>query len=158
MRTSTASVLLFSVVLITASRLNCGFTVGPARPLRSSTARRTAPTAVITVGEAPDMSRGISSKSNDKVAASAVLVAGNMIGAGVLALPAVSLPLGFGPAAGVLTTAWLGCVATGLLIAEVMINFRDESDGESPSIMAMAERTLGPVGGVVSCSSLVMLK
>ena len=81
-----------------------------------------------------------------------------MIGAGVLALPAVSLPLGMGPACGVLATAWLGCVATGLLIAEVMINFRDQSGGESPSIMAMAERTLGPVGGLVSGGSLVMLK
>mmetsp|Transcript_29681 Transcript_29681/g.68877 ORF Transcript_29681/g.68877 Transcript_29681/m.68877 type:complete len:602 (-) Transcript_29681:47-1852(-) len=167
MRTSTASVLLFSLVLITASRLNCGFTVGPARSLRPSavgarprpsTARRTVPTAVITVGEAPDMTRAAAPGNNhDKVVASAVLVAGNMIGAGVLALPAVSLPLGFGPAAGVLTAAWAGCVATGLLIAEVMINFRDQSDGESPSIMAMAERTLGPVGGVVSCGSLVML-
>lgn len=166
MRTSAASTLLFGVILITASRLNRGFTVGPARPLRRSTGAavrprsttRTIPTATISVGEAPLMSRNAdASESGDKVISSAVLVAGNMIGAGVLALPAVSLPLGFGPAAGVLTTAWLGCVATGLLIAEVMINFRDQSGGESPSIMAMAERTLGPVGGLVSCSSLVML-
>lgn len=103
------------------------------------------------------MRRASGGEIDEKVVSSAVLVAGNMIGAGVLALPAVSLPLGFGPAAGVLATAWLGCVATGLLIAEVMINFRDQSGGESPSIMAMAQRTLGPVGGLVSSGSLVML-
>lgn len=47
------------------------------------------------------------------------LVAGTTVGAGVLALPAVTLPSGFGASSAALGACWLYAVITGLLVAEV---------------------------------------
>jgi len=85
---------------------------------------------------------------------SMALVAGNAVGAGVLALPETSLPSGFLPSTSALVVVWLGCVATALLVAEVMIN---SEGGQEPSIYSVAEETLGPFGGVVACGTFVLL-
>ena len=48
-----------------------------------------------------------------------VLVAGTTVGAGILALPAVTQPAGFVPSTVALTFAWMYMAITGLFIAEV---------------------------------------
>jgi tyrosine-specific transport protein len=75
-----------------------------------------------------------------------VLVAGTTVGAGILALPAVTAPAGLAPSLVSLTGVWLLSIATGLFLAEVTA--RATADGEeSPSFVSLARRTLGSAGG-----------
>lgn len=50
------------------------------------------------------------------------LVAGTTVGAGILALPAVTLPSGVVPSTVMLIAVWIYTLASGLLIAEVNVN------------------------------------
>jgi tyrosine-specific transport protein len=111
-----------------------------------------------------------SSSSKDLPLASIALVAGNALGAGVLALPSVSLPSGFVVSSIALGFTWAGCVATALLVAEVMINVQraaghsatassssSDNDQQPAGIYAIAEKTLGEVGGAVACATYILL-
>ncbi|CAN0022591.1 unnamed protein product [Choristocarpus tenellus] len=78
------------------------------------------------------------------------MVAGNMIGAGVLALPAVARAPGFWMSSGAMVGVWAYCLATGLLIAEVC------SGDSRTSIQKMAEATMGPVWGNLMCTGFLV--
>jgi len=56
------------------------------------------------------------------VVSSAALIAGCMIGAGVLALPSVTIHSGLMPSSFAILSVWAYCAASGLLIGEVCIN------------------------------------
>ncbi|RVW76028.1 hypothetical protein CK203_055302 [Vitis vinifera] len=80
------------------------------------------------------------------------LVAGTTVGAGILAIPAVTQESGFLASA---VTCFLCWVVTGLLIAEVNVNTMCELGSGGVSLVSMAMRTLGPVGVQIACGSLL---
>ncbi|GMH45738.1 hypothetical protein BSKO_13701 [Bryopsis sp. KO-2023] len=91
------------------------------------------------------------------VLGSAGLVAGTTVGAGILALPAVTDEAGF--LASTLTIAAV-CgfsIVTGLLVAEVNVNTMCELGSGGVSLVSMAERTLGKTGTRVASVTYVFL-
>eukprot|EP00929_Paragymnodinium_shiwhaense_P097087 TRINITY_DN58851_c2_g1_i1.p1 TRINITY_DN58851_c2_g1~~TRINITY_DN58851_c2_g1_i1.p1 ORF type:complete len:477 (+),score=82.51 TRINITY_DN58851_c2_g1_i1:38-1468(+) len=79
-----------------------------------------------------------------------VLVAGTTIGAGVLALPAVTQPAGFVPSTVSLLGCWVYMVVTGLLIAEVAVDTMAKTGRSVVATQSMAEQTIGGVGASLS--------
>ncbi|MGI0491808.1 amino acid permease [Alkalinema pantanalense CENA528] len=78
------------------------------------------------------------------------LVAGTTIGAGVLALPAVTLPAGVIPSTIALLLAWLYAVISGLLIAEVNLQMMHQSGVPTLGFLSMIEQTLGKGGSRIA--------
>lgn len=74
-----------------------------------------------------------------------LLIAGCCIGAGMLGLPVLSAQAGFIPSLFIFLLCWVFMAATGILLLEVNLWFKDEIN-----IVTMAERTLGPIGKAVS--------
>ncbi|KAH0455115.1 hypothetical protein IEQ34_017039 [Dendrobium chrysotoxum] len=74
------------------------------------------------------------------------LVAGTTVGAGILAIPAVTQEAGFLASAITCILCWIYMVVTGLLIAEVNMNTMCELGSGGVSLVSMAMRTLGRVG------------
>ncbi|CAN1145429.1 Tyrosine-specific transport system [Linum perenne] len=85
------------------------------------------------------------------------LVAGTTVGAGILAIPAVTQESGFLASAFACITCWIFMVATGLLIAEVNVNTMCELGSGGVSLVSMAKRTLGSVGVQVACWSYIFI-
>ncbi|BAY43547.1 aromatic amino acid permease [Scytonema sp. HK-05] len=77
---------------------------------------------------------------------STALIAGTTVGAGILALPAVTLPSGVVPSTVLLIAVWLYALVSGLLIAEVTLNTMRLVGRPSLGLLAMIERTLGKLG------------
>lgn len=75
------------------------------------------------------------------VISAAALIAGCMVGAGVLALPSVTLESGVMPSTVAIGTVWTYCVAGALLIAEVCINSRGKA--AAASYLKIAGATVG---------------
>lgn len=86
-----------------------------------------------------------------------ILVAGTTVGAGILALPAVTQPVGFVPSTAALLVAWVYMATTGLLIAEVALAEMASSGKVSTSLQSMAAQTIGPVGAAVSSVSFIVV-
>jgi hypothetical protein len=80
-------------------------------------------------------------KPSANVFSAAALIAGCMIGAGILALPSVTVHSGFMPSSAALAVVWSYCVASGLLIGEVCIN--SKSSRGAASYLKMAGATVG---------------
>ena len=80
------------------------------------------------------------------VIGSTALIAGTTVGAGILALPAVTLPTGVLPSTTLLIGVWLYAVVSALLIAEVILNGMRYSGRASNGLLAVVESTLGGVG------------
>jgi tyrosine-specific transport protein len=78
------------------------------------------------------------------VLGSTALIAGTTVGAGILALPAVTLPSGIIPSTVLLILVWLYALISGLLIAEVTLNGMQQGQ-ISNGLLAMAESTLGKI-------------
>ncbi|XP_072975819.1 uncharacterized protein [Typha angustifolia] len=74
------------------------------------------------------------------------LVAGTTVGAGILAIPAVTQEAGFLASALTCILCWIYMVVTGLLIAEVNVNTMCELGSGGVSLVSMAMRTIGRVG------------
>jgi hypothetical protein len=85
------------------------------------------------------------------------LITGSTVGAGMLALPSVTAPAGFGPTATALTAMWALLTVESLLIAEVNLRVSEgltaeggsgsgADDGRIVTMRQMAEATLGPSG------------
>lgn len=78
------------------------------------------------------------------------LITGSTVGAGMLALPAVTAPAGFLPSAAGLTTTWAVLLLEALLMAEVNLSLLDGATLKGGGIITlrqMAERTLGKSAG-----------
>ncbi|XP_028554258.1 uncharacterized protein LOC110102257 isoform X3 [Dendrobium catenatum] len=85
------------------------------------------------------------------------LVAGTTVGAGILAIPAVTQEAGFLASAITCILCWIYMVVTGLLIAEVNMNTMCELGSGGVSLVSMAMRTLGRVGVQVACWSYLFI-
>ncbi len=79
------------------------------------------------------------------VLGSTALIAGTTVGAGILALPAVTLPSGIIPSTVLLVVVWLYTLISGLLIAEVTLNGMQQGRA-SNGLLVMVENTLGKIG------------
>ncbi|KAF3782444.1 Tyrosine-specific transport protein [Nymphaea thermarum] len=85
------------------------------------------------------------------------LVAGTTVGAGILAIPAVTQESGFLASSVTCVFCWLYMVVTGLLIAEVNVNTMCELGSGGVSLVSMAMRTLGKLGVQVACWSYLFI-
>ncbi|CAI6010921.1 unnamed protein product [Closterium sp. NIES-65] len=88
---------------------------------------------------------------------STLLVAGTTVGAGILALPAVTSEAGFLPSCATCIVCWLYMVATGMLIAEVNVNTMCELGSGGVSLVSMAQRTLGTTGVRVAGTTYLLI-
>ncbi|KAK3003855.1 hypothetical protein RJ639_019524 [Escallonia herrerae] len=68
------------------------------------------------------------------------------VGAGILAIPAVTQEAGFLASAVTCIGCWIFMVVTGLLIAEVNVRTMCELGSGGVSLVSMARRTLGTAG------------
>ncbi|XP_076882578.1 uncharacterized protein LOC143531077 [Bidens hawaiensis] len=91
------------------------------------------------------------------VTGSVLLVAGTTVGAGILAIPAVTQEAGFLAAALTCILSWIYMVVTGLLIAEVNVKTMSELGSSGVSLVSMATRTLGTVGVQIACWSYIFI-
>lgn len=73
----------------------------------------------------------------------ASLVAGTMVGAGILALPTATAPVGFLPSTGAMGIGWLYMTMSGLLIAELSINRMGQSGKPGQGMLDLYEDSLG---------------
>ncbi|KAF8398131.1 hypothetical protein HHK36_017057 [Tetracentron sinense] len=86
------------------------------------------------------------------------LVAGTTVGAGILAIPAVTQEAGFLASAVTCILCWIYMVVTGLLIAEVNVNTMCELGSGGVSLVSMAMRTLGKIGVQIAWSYLSFMR
>ncbi|QYX31351.1 amino acid permease [Sphaerospermopsis torques-reginae] len=84
------------------------------------------------------------------VLGSTALIAGTTVGAGILALPAVTLPSGILPSTIVIIVVWLYTLFSGLLIAEVTLNVMGAEGMNSIGFLATVEKTLGKTGARIA--------
>ncbi len=80
------------------------------------------------------------------VLGSTALIAGTTVGAGILALPAVTLPSGVVPSTSGLIAVWLYALVSGLLVAEVTLNTMRTEGHPSLGFLGVVEKILGKVG------------
>ncbi len=91
------------------------------------------------------------------VLGSTALVAGTTVGAGILALPAVTLPSGVVPSTVLLVAVWLYALVSGLLIAEVTLNTMRFVGRPSLGFLVMVERTLGRLSARFAAGAYLFL-
>ncbi|CAH9115424.1 unnamed protein product [Cuscuta epithymum] len=85
------------------------------------------------------------------------LVAGTSIGAGILAIPAVTQESGFIGSAVTCIICWFYMVVTGLLIAEVNVKTMSQLGSSGVSLVSMAMRTLGNTGVQIASWSYIFI-
>ncbi|KAA8497193.1 Tyrosine-specific transport protein [Porphyridium purpureum] len=78
------------------------------------------------------------------------LVAGTMIGAGVLALPSVTWRAGFVPSTAALIGGWMYMTCAALLVAEASLYTMRKYERPSVSMLSMTDLFLGSIGGKIS--------
>jgi tyrosine-specific transport protein len=86
----------------------------------------------------------------------AALVAGTTVGAGILALPAVTLPAGAIPSSASLILIWLYLVSAGLLMAEVQINTLFQLGRADLGLLPMVRHSLGPWGASLAGAAYLL--
>ncbi|GAQ79764.1 Tryptophan or tyrosine transporter protein [Klebsormidium nitens] len=86
-----------------------------------------------------------------------LLVAGTTVGAGILAIPAVTQDAGFLASAFACVGCWAYMATTGILVAEVNINTMCELGSGGVSLVSMAERTLGKAGVRVAVGTYIFI-
>lgn len=91
------------------------------------------------------------------VTSAVFLVAGTTVGAGILAIPAVTQEAGFLASAVICILCWSYMVVTGLLVAEVNVNTMCELGSGGVSLVSMAMRTLGTFGVRTACLSYLFI-
>ncbi len=89
-------------------------------------------------------------QSTGSVLGSTALVAGTTVGAGMLALPAVTVPAGLLPSTIALIAVWLYALISGLLIAEVNLQFVGDHPQKTPGLLSMIARILGQPGAIIT--------
>lgn len=90
------------------------------------------------------------SQPTGSILGATALIAGTTVGAGILALPAVTEPAGFLPSTLALVGVWLYALISGLLIAEVNLQFVSDNPDETPGLLAMIAQILGRPGAIVT--------
>ena len=85
----------------------------------------------------------------------AALVAGNMVGGGILAIPTVCAGPGFYPAAALTICLWAANVGTGLLLGEVAAAAVRRGD-EDVSLRALSRDALGESGAQLTSAFFVV--
>lgn len=102
------------------------------------------------------LSNTVSSQSNtlglSHSVGSILIVAGTAIGAGMLALPIISLEFGYLNSIFLLAAMWLFMTYVALITVELNLYFK-----QGLSVAAMSEKVLGPVGRYVSTFALSLL-
>jgi tyrosine-specific transport protein len=78
------------------------------------------------------------------------LISGTTVGAGILALPAVTLPAGVLPSTVLLIAMWIYMVVSGLLVAEVNLNTMRTSGKPRLGLLATVRRILGKSGAIAA--------
>ncbi|MBH8566977.1 tyrosine transporter [Nostoc sp. CENA67] len=91
------------------------------------------------------------------VLGSTALVAGTTVGAGILALPAVTLPSGVVPSTFLLIAVWIYALVSALLIAEASLNAMRLQGRASVGFLAMVEKTLGFMGARIAGGAYLFL-
>ncbi|BAY62261.1 aromatic amino acid permease [Calothrix brevissima NIES-22] len=91
------------------------------------------------------------------VLGSTALIAGTTVGAGILALPAVTLPSGIVPSTVLLIAVWVYTLVSGLLIAEATVNTMRLAGRPNVGMLAMIENTLGLIGGRIAAGTYLFL-
>ncbi|MEH2251975.1 amino acid permease [Nostoc sp.] len=81
---------------------------------------------------------------------STALIAGTTVGAGILALPAVTLPSGIVPSTSGLIAVWLYALVSGLLVAEVILNTMQTEGRPSIGFLGVVEKILGKLGARIA--------
>ncbi len=84
------------------------------------------------------------------VLGSTALIAGTTVGAGILALPAVTLPSGIVPSTSGLIAVWLYALVSGLLVAEVTLNTIRTEGRSSIGFLGVVEKILGKLGARIA--------
>ncbi|MEM9949741.1 MAG: aromatic amino acid transport family protein [Cyanobacteria bacterium P01_D01_bin.36] len=98
----------------------------------------------------PEPNENKSAHQSGSVVSSAALVAGTTVGAGVLALPAVTYPVGVIPSTVLMVAAWLYMLASGLLVAEANLRAMRVSGRADLGLLATIEQSLGKVGAIAA--------
>jgi len=96
-------------------------------------------------------------RKEGSVAAAITLVCGTTVGAGVLALPAVSLNSGAVPSSAALVFCWVYMVGSGLLIAEVNVNAMYLEGRTSIGVLSMANTYLGSLGAKLASAAYLFI-
>jgi len=91
------------------------------------------------------------------VVGSTLLIAGTTVGAGILALPTVTLPTGVLPSTALLIGVWFYTVVSALLIAEVSLNGMRYNGRASNGLLAMVESSLGTIGTRIAGGAYLFL-
>lgn len=97
------------------------------------------------------------SHDGGRVLGNVALIAGTTVGAGILALPAVTLPSGVVPSTFLLIAVWLYTVISALLLAEVCVNAMGREGGLSVGLLKMVEGTLGYMGARIAGAAYLFL-
>ncbi|KAG0558976.1 hypothetical protein KC19_10G069300 [Ceratodon purpureus] len=91
------------------------------------------------------------------------LITGSSVGAGILALPAITAPTGFLPSATLMCISWAFLLLEALLLAEVNVELmrrrepEEELHSQVLSLRTMADETMGPLGGLFTTVIYLML-
>lgn len=95
--------------------------------------------------------------STGSVFGAASLIAGTMVGAGVLALPTATAPVGFLASSAAMGVGWVYMTMSGLLIAELSINRLGQSGKPGAGLIQLYADSLGPKWSKVGTASYFFL-
>ena len=109
----------------------------------------------LTAQRVADESDTIEDPATEGVFGAAALVAGNMVGGGILAIPTVCAGPGFYPAAALTICLWAANVGTGLLLGEVAAAAVRRGD-EDVSLRALSRDALGESGAQLTSAFFVV--
>lgn len=90
------------------------------------------------------------SPNQGSILGSTTLVAGTTVGAGILALPAVTLPAGILPSTLLLIGVWFYTLISALLIAELVLNSTQTEGATNVGFIGIVEIYLGKTGGKIA--------
>ena len=130
----------------------------------SAHSRQTGSSVIVTVSRrgraltaqpVADESDTIEDPATEGVFGAAALVAGNMVGGGILAIPTVCAGPGFYPAAAMTICLWAANVGTGLLLGEVAAAAVRRGD-EDVSLRALSRDALGESGAQLTSAFFIV--
>ena len=109
----------------------------------------------LTAQPVADEDVAIEDATTEGVFGAAALVAGNMVGGGILAIPTVCAGPGFYPAAAMTICLWAANVGTGLLLGEVAAAAVRRGD-EDVSLRALSRDALGESGAQLTSAFFIV--